>query len=476
LEDELQVNILDKIEICESNIRSYVLVRIHFLDNSSKIFLVEAFNTAKDIITLVLEKFEVDHRNIDYVLPYYALYESKDGNNIDGNLNQDAIVLNVTRSWGQDCPDAKLLFMIRLYLPSINGLQFGDVVSRRLGLVNGDSRDYYASMTMDTYIANAEIVDPNLLHLQYIQAVYNVITGAYPTTEDEALTLGSLHFLLKFGEYKSAIHVKGFLENRIVEFIPIRLLKKTKKSMDDWEADLLLTVRGLMSEMPNLANADEQARIIEWQHRYLSIIYRMPLYGCSFFRCNQRATRYTPDNPVLGIHQLGIIILDKQRNIHKQYHMAEISEWGYKPDVMFNFQVKSSGELEAFIEFSTVEGKTISDLLTDYALAYIKERDSEELRSRGAVPQRPKTVPIATNAPKSSMTRSPSMRNPSSNKNKAAIKIQALVRGFLLRIKWLRADCAILIQATFRGYSTRLKVGLMIAELMERGDLEIDGN
>lgn len=64
--------------------------------------------------------------------------------------------------------------------------------------------------------------------------------------------------------------------------------------------------------------------------------------------------------------------VDKQRNVHKKYHMAEISEWGYKPEVMFNFQVKSNGDLEAFVEFSLRDGKVISDLLTDYALAYIK--------------------------------------------------------------------------------------------------------
>lgn len=121
--------------------------------------------------------------------------------------------------------------MIRLYIPSLNGLQYVDVVARRLNLVTADTSDYTATMNLEKYLLNAEVIDPSLLHLQYIQAVYNVITGAYPTSEDQALTLGSLHFLLKFGEYKPNVHVPGFLENRIVEFIPIRLLKRGNCSM-----------------------------------------------------------------------------------------------------------------------------------------------------------------------------------------------------------------------------------------------------
>lgn len=41
-------------------------------------------------------------------------------------------------------------------------------------------------------------------------------------------------------------------------------------------------------------------------------------------------------------------------------------------------------------------------------------------------------------------------------------------------MKWLREDCATLIQATFRGYVTRIKVGQMIVDLMENGDLVVE--
>ena len=52
---------------------------------------------------------------------------------------------------------------------------------------------------------------------------------------------------------------------------------------------------------------------------------------------------------------------------------------------MFLFDYRSTGDLEASIEFQTIEGKEVSDLLTDYALAYMREKENEERRMSGKV-------------------------------------------------------------------------------------------
>ena len=84
---------------------------------------------------------------------------------------------------------------------------------------------------------------PSLMQLQFIQAVYHVITGRYPTTAEQALELGAIHFLYKFGEYKPASHKPGFLGSRIVEFVPIKHLKSGGDSaLQEWEKALLQRV------------------------------------------------------------------------------------------------------------------------------------------------------------------------------------------------------------------------------------------
>ncbi len=93
-------------------------------------------------------------------------------------------------------------------------------------------------LTLDTYFDEAEVVDVNCLHLQFIQAVYHVITGRYPTTAEHFV----VHFVFKFGEFKSDTNRVGFLGNRIVEFVPIKHLR-SGASLAEWEGNLLTRVK-----------------------------------------------------------------------------------------------------------------------------------------------------------------------------------------------------------------------------------------
>ncbi len=88
-----------------------------------------------------------------------------------------------------------------------------------------------------------------------------------------------------------------------------------KKPIDEWESDLLQSVKSLSYDKSMKQDFyddnNQQERITQWELKYLHIVYKNPLYGCTFFRSNQRSTRFTPENPILAIHHLGIIILGK---------------------------------------------------------------------------------------------------------------------------------------------------------------------
>lgn len=191
---------------------------------------------------MCLEKYNV--LDLDFNLPYYGLFESKNGGSIDGSLSLETVVNDVVQSWVDQKVDqtAKFLFMIRLHMPSITGLEFKDVVAHRLQ----KTKD---TLALETYLQEAATTDVNALHLQFIQAVYNIITGRYPTTIEEALDLGAIHFLFKFNEFKPSSHKVGFLSSRIVEFIPIKHLKSgSSGSISDWEARLFDRVQTYVDE------------------------------------------------------------------------------------------------------------------------------------------------------------------------------------------------------------------------------------
>lgn len=84
------------------------------------------------------------------------------------------------------------------------------------------------------------------------------------------------------------------------------------------------------------------------------------------------------------------------------FHIEDIYRWGFKPNQMFYFEINEENDLgehlqlicglvclsililglnsspgTGTLEFDTVEGKVLSDLLTDYAMAFLKERERE---------------------------------------------------------------------------------------------------
>jgi hypothetical protein len=468
-------------------------VRIHFLDNSSKVFLVNDQLTIKELLAQCISKLQI--LEPDVILPYFGLFESRNGGTIDGVLAMDATIQSVLQSWQSASVEktAKFLFMVRLQLPSLWGFQTKDLVSNALGKDEND-------LSLSEYFASADLTDSNILHLQFIQAVYHVITGRYPTTQEEGLTLGAIHFILKFGKFRADKHKAGFLGNRIVEFVPIKLLKSAMSGkgsdLANWENQLFERVKTLSLDCVEDTKAvDEQPkeedgsppeeehknilfrvetssnyRLLSPERKYMEMIYAMaPVFGSTFYKCTQRCSRL-PDTVNIGIHHEGIHIFDKNKKHIKTFYIQEILRWGFKPNQMFYFEVSPDNEFGVgSFEFDTSEGKAISDLMTDYAMAFLKERERQDERLKNLVPN----VSTSRSAPKAPV-RPPAPRvhgGGDTDKNRAATKIQALYRGYSLRNEWIKEDAAILIQSIYRGYQARVKLSQMIEQMIKNGEL-----
>ena len=243
--------------------------------------------TAKDLIHTILEKYSVTDSSL--VLDYFGIFESLDGHNIGACLNPEDRVVDHVKSWttgggnGKATDTAKLVFMIRLFMPCLWGLEHKDQVGHRL--------DKPApTISVELYLESAYLRDEALIHLQYIQALYHIITSQYPTNEEQALTLGAYHFIFKFGSYKSDVHKLGFLGTRIVEFIPIKLLRL--HDFDEWETKLL-------EHLKDFTAHDNHEKSV--QRLYMEDVFKMAIFGSAFFRCNQKGAHNLPENIILGV-------------------------------------------------------------------------------------------------------------------------------------------------------------------------------
>ena len=505
-------------------------------------FLVESDTQAKDLVQSVLDKFAV--ADAPSVVDYFAIYESLDGHSINGALSPEDVVVEHVKKWsatenGDGTEAGKLVFMIRLFMPCLWGLEFRDQTATRL--------DKPAStLSVDVYLGAALLRDEALVHLQYIQALFHVVTSQYPTSEEQALTLGALHFIYKFGAYRADAHKLGFLGNRVVEFVPIKLLRMHE--FEEWETRLL-------EHLKDFTAHDNHEKSV--QRLYMEEAYHMPIYGCTFFRCNQKGAHNLPDNVILGVQfevrlsfhlrspffpslavlslscspapllpiptpslfpliaVQGIKIFDKNRALLASFRIEEVLRWGFKPQAMFYFEVKPSVDMDGTLEFDTKEGKTISDLLTDYALAFIQEKSHEDDRKLGSLPPPPAAdagagadareavrsyttaPPAAPVSPRAAVLEEVGSEEDDFGKHdderedgeeeeeedigaehdakcEAATRIQALVRGKLLRLEWKREDAAILVQTIYRGHRGRLFVSHMIERMIAEGHFDDD--
>lgn len=433
-------------------------------------FLLEPSTTCLDLIRMVLVKIDV--KDVDNSCRYFGLFESLDGASIGDCIEFDVQVSDVVKEWTEE-NNSKLVFMIRLFMPSITGLQHKSIVSHRLGASK-------TSLPHKSYVEAAEVIDSQLLHLQYIQAVYCVITGQYPTTPEQAIEFGVYHFLYKFGCFDETRHEVGFLSNRIVEFLPYIHLRKS--DLIEWEKKLLDAVQATKKDY------DPQRRYVE-----TAMLRLASSYGTASFRATQMQFSGFPTSVLLNVHRQGINVVEKgkSRNILKKFHIRDIKSWGYKPKLFFYLEAKAEAESETHtaFEFSTKEGDKVSHLLTDYSMASLKESELEQIRCEElGIPleklelsdsnsiQAPKNVPPPPPpppaTPKAKFKSKPS-REYQTRQHECATKIQSLWRGYILRWEWLQEDAAIIIQMIVRGFLARCMVSDMLEELYENGELEL---
>jgi len=495
-------------------------VRIHFMDNSSKMFLLDDAVLVRDAVGMVLEKLCIADDNSLAVVPYFGIFECMDGKTIGAAIPPETVLAQRV----QEAVDVayKLVFMIRLYMPSIWGIEFRDFVARRL-------EKPVSFLSDEVYLESADVTDEELLRVQYIQAIYYVITGQYYTSEAQILKLAAFQFYYKFGAYKPNVHRTGFLHERVLELVPLRHLKDA--GFEAWEHKLFEYIQGSFQYEHHF---ESQAVA---QRRFMDEIYSLDSYGRTFFKLSavglvdedsDNKDGKEPRKVLLGVHAGGVDIYEKSisRGILCSFSYGELLSWGYscstdcvylklpnvdpverKPYAMlgprgsieFSPYGNEEGPEGGGFDTETSTGKTVSDLMTDYALSFVRESAFEEERGHcddnydhltgdeglhadvgpDVIPgmsEDVEDVEVLSSAPKGAVfspraalekAKAEAHQKPAINPLHAATRIQALFRGYSVRMTFLRERCAEFIQALWRGAIARTHFSEFIAELMD---------
>ena len=153
----------------------------------------------------------------------------------------------------------------------------------------------------------------------------------------------------------------------------------------------------------------------------------------------------------------------------EKYSLAEIYRWGYKPGQNMYFEVKQEGGGGPVYVFGTTLGNHISDHLTDYAMMLLREMG---LRGDGADAGDGSGAGAGAGAGVDAGAAAAGAAAPASGDETAAVRIQALYRGYVLRSELHRQFAATRLQSIARGFLARCRFDRMLEE-MER-ELEDD--
>eukprot|EP01029_Cantina_marsupialis_P007489 TRINITY_DN183592_c0_g1_i1.p1 TRINITY_DN183592_c0_g1~~TRINITY_DN183592_c0_g1_i1.p1 ORF type:complete len:427 (+),score=150.95 TRINITY_DN183592_c0_g1_i1:30-1283(+) len=303
------------------------VLRVFMLDNSFKAILIDETMTTADVVRSLCDR--VGFQDSAAMQPFFGLYECVDGVNVGRPLAEQEKPITVMKDWPAG-GKSMYVFQARLYMDST--------------MNSGDSA---------------------VIHMHFIQAVYNVIHGNYPVEFKEAINLAALQVHSQFGKFNGKVHKPGFLEGKIIQYIPARWIHQ--KPGFNWEEAIFTEHAAIMSKKEDS------------QRKYLERVRRFEYYGCAFYPVKSASKQFAKYGKVLclGIGCKGIMILTpNQKDTIETHRLNEIYRWGFKPGCNFYFEIKQAGAASGHgptYEFETAKGDDISTLLTDYAMALLKE-------------------------------------------------------------------------------------------------------
>lgn len=142
-------------------------------------------------------------------------------------------------------------------------------------------------------------------------------------------------------------------------------------SLKEWERNLYVKVATLDTSTP--------------MKDYIEYLRYRDYYGAMLFAVKQKWERdptVMPKRIFLGISRQGVLFLkipenytSRSMSTFKRFPLGDIFRWAFKPGEHFYFEVKAEdgGEKPDEYKVKTPEGEPMSDLLTDYAMALLRE-------------------------------------------------------------------------------------------------------
>jgi len=220
------------------------------------------------------------------------------------------------------------------------------------------------------------LVQPEAIHLLFVQAVHHVVNSNYPCLTQTAIILAGVQLQIQLGDQKPdhLEHIKEALDNYIPEHL------RDKRKQEEWVQDVY-SAHQLHKGKDTLA----------LKRAYLEVVQQWPFYGCTFFRVKGVPSQTSffkqeyQGTVVVGVNHYGIHMIHPRALKFETWKFQDLVYWDSTPTT-FGFEVVTGMKQEPTRTYTlkTPQADLINDLMHDWSEEWQTQVSNDKASKRNS--------------------------------------------------------------------------------------------
>jgi myosin-7 len=327
-----------------------VPIKVRLLNDTTKTFQVDSYMLVQDLLDQLCQSF-----NLTVTSPF-ALYQMAEPG-VDLILDPKDRVLDVLASWENAPLDEPKGSDKKKY-------QVKKEVKKKSKEEAKWSSFLFKAKLMIKTTSDTLMTDQEAVNLTYVQAVSDVVTNRYPSTDKDVTVLAALQLQATHGDFIRGQHNPGWLLPKLREYMPILFLQKKGKMDSKLEKEYEANILSKWEKVKGFT-------IQEAKLNYLDYVQEWQFYGSTFWLVEQRQFKDYPSPLLLGINSEGVLLMHpEKRHTLEIYNFTDIVTWGHAEE-KFIVVVGNIVQQRKLI-FKTQMGKAMNQLIHDYVNFKVK--------------------------------------------------------------------------------------------------------
>ena len=313
-----------------------IMVQVHFFSGASTSIPIESYTTVRELKTSIMRKLQLKLSRI----PYFAIYEicEKSDRYEQRYLDEGSNVADILSLWVREANfysnyninvEFKLYIKIQFYYP-------------------------FKSEDLDT------------VQMHYMQTNFDVISGKYPLSESEIITLAVISLFVNH-ESKNIEDLKNILKTELKQYIPVN--RFLFFSRDNWTKKILDKYSSIEFQNKNeakIAYLELLKENIMFEAHQFPVLYSKKYNNETSNSQKIRNPEHIPEECIVAVKPKTIIITDLDRNEIIQIPLRILASWAVNAELIVLVVRKNERDFSKYY-FESRQNKLFRIVMESYS-------------------------------------------------------------------------------------------------------------